>query len=129
MKHLIIAISIAIIVIIAYFMLSQRAVAPVVETTDTSTIETTAVDATASTAVENTENNEDTAENIVIEKSSLSDGQQKALETFGVESDTIVITPEMIACAEEKIGKARVDAIISGDSPTFMEGVSLVSCY
>ncbi len=70
-----------------------------------------------------------TEENVVIPTDSLSDEQLQLLDTFGVEGDEIVITPEMMTCAEEKIGQTRVNEIIEGSTPSFLEGVSLARCY
>ena len=58
----------------------------------------------------------------------LTDSQKKAAETFGIDVDTFVITPAMISCAEVKLGKDRVDAIIAGASPSMTESLSLMAC-
>lgn len=68
-------------------------------------------------------------ESVIIDTTTLSDGQRGVLETFGVEGETIEITPAMLECAKEKIGQERLDAIIAGDTPGFFEGVQLASCY
>lgn len=59
----------------------------------------------------------------------VSDGQRKMLESFGLNPDEVTLTPAMIACAEAKVGKARVAEIMGGATPSFMEGASLVTCY
>lgn len=69
------------------------------------------------------------AEVITVDTDVLSDEQQDLLQTFGIDTDAIEVTADMIVCAEEKIGKERLDAITAGDLPTFFEGLSLASCY
>lgn len=64
-----------------------------------------------------------------IETSQLTPEQRKLLGTFGIDADALVVTADMITCAETKIGKARLDEIFAGATPTFFEGVDLFSCY
>jgi len=65
---------------------------------------------------------------IVIEKEELTGTQQQALETFGIEADSLTITPTMIDCAEKSLGKARVDQIIGGAAPNPLESLKLLGC-
>jgi len=78
------------------------------------------VEDTSTTAVEGS---------VSIEASSLTDGQKRLLSSLGIDSDTITVTPEMIACAETNLGDARVEEITNGATPSFIEGVKLVACY
>lgn len=64
-----------------------------------------------------------------VDTSSLSAGQRQMLEAMGIDADTVNITPEMIACAEAKLGAARIEEIKNGATPSFSEGASLVACY
>lgn len=64
---------------------------------------------------------------IVIQKSNLPEAQQSILTTFGF-GENIVITPEMQACAEAKLGAERLAEIVAGATPSFMEASSLVVC-
>lgn len=64
-----------------------------------------------------------------IDASQLTDGQKKMLAAMGIDPNTIVITQEMIACAEASLGPARVEEIKNGASPSFSEGVKLAACY
>lgn len=132
MKKQIIVIFVAVIVLLGYFFLSEPAVAPTASQ-ETEAVEKDVSDAVESdeTTVSDTENASSSnykVENITVKTESLGDGQQKLLKTFGVEGD-VEITPEMIACAEEKIDKIRLDEIIAGATPTFLEGLALASCY
>lgn len=72
---------------------------------------------------------EEPIETVSIKGSDLPEGQRKLLETLGIDVDTFVVTPQMIACAEEKVGKERLDEIVDGATPSFLEGVSLFNCY
>lgn len=56
--------------------------------------------------------------------------EQRALvESFGIDPDTVHITPAMIACAEAEVGSARLAQIQGGDKPSFTEGMKLMACY
>lgn len=68
-------------------------------------------------------------EGIKVDTATLSDGQKKILNTLGVDTENLVLTPEMVACAEAKIGSARLAEIQAGGSPSFLEGAALVACY
>lgn len=76
-------------------------------------------------------NTQDTSTNggATVNTSSLSDGQRQMLEAMGIDADTVNITPEMVACAEAKLGAARIEEIKNGATPSFSEGASLVGCY
>lgn len=65
----------------------------------------------------------------VISTANLSAGQQKLLSTLGIDASKITITPAMIACAEAKVGAARIAEITGGATPSFSEGLSLLACY
>lgn len=64
---------------------------------------------------------------LVIKKSSLPEAQQSILTTFGFGED-ITITAQMQVCAEAKLDSSRLAEIIAGDTPSFLEASSLVSC-
>jgi len=68
-------------------------------------------------------------EPIVVETAELSDTQKKLLDTFGFEGDTVTITPNMISCAEDAVGKERMDAIVGGASPSPLESLKLLPCF
>lgn len=70
-----------------------------------------------------------TGENVQVDSSMLTDGQQQLLETLGVEPDSITITPAMKTCAEAELGAARLREIQNGATPSFSEGVTLLRCY
>ena len=59
----------------------------------------------------------------------MTDAQRNMLKSFGLDPDTITITPSMVACAEAKVGAARVEEIRNGATPSIMEGASLLGCY
>jgi DNA-binding transcriptional regulator WhiA len=61
--------------------------------------------------------------------SQITDGQRKMLESFGLNPDEVTITPEMVACAEAKLGVTRIKEIQDGATPSFLEGASLITCY
>jgi hypothetical protein len=64
-----------------------------------------------------------------VNANSLSDSQKQMLQSFGIDPNTITITAEMVACAEAKLGAARIEEIKNGATPSFSEGASLVACY
>jgi len=60
----------------------------------------------------------------------FSDKQEKMLEDLGVNVGTLPVNipPEMEACAIEKLGKNRVEEIIGGDTPSFLEIFKAKDC-
>lgn len=68
-------------------------------------------------------------EPLVVDTNTLSPEQKKLLETFGINTNSIEVTADMIICAKAKVGEARFEEILSGSTPTFFEGLSLASCY
>jgi cytoskeletal protein RodZ len=59
---------------------------------------------------------------------SLTPEQKAAAEAAGIDVDSVMITVDMIECARTKISPQRVEEILGGNSPTFMETLSLVGC-
>lgn len=72
---------------------------------------------------------EESAEPIILKTSTLSETQQKMLTTLGYTQDNITITPAMIACAEDSVGKERLNEIIQGSAPSPLESVQLLPCF
>ena len=64
-----------------------------------------------------------------VSQNQLSAEQRALLTKFGIDADSITITAAMIACAEAKIGAARLEEIKAGATPSLSEGASLVACY
>jgi len=64
-----------------------------------------------------------------VNTSNLTPGQRQLIEALGIDANSITITAEMVACAEAKLGTARVEEIKNGATPSFSEGVSLAACY
>ncbi len=64
-----------------------------------------------------------------ISTDSLTPEQRQLLTSLGINAGEIDVTPEMISCAEAKLGVTRVNEIKEGATPTFSEGFILVACY
>jgi hypothetical protein len=58
----------------------------------------------------------------------LSDTQKSVLTASGIDIDTFMITPAMIECGENAIGKDRMFAISEGDAPSVVEVTRLLPC-
>lgn len=86
-------------------------------------------DNSSSTGTTNTAETSSGDDSTPVEASRLTEGQMKMLSAFGIDPNTVNITPEMIVCAENKLGPARIEEIKNGDTPSFTEGVSLAACY
>ena len=71
---------------------------------------------------------EDT-EPIIINTTTLSETQQSILKTFGHNSQTLIITPAMVVCAQDSVGKERLDEIMKGSAPSPLESVKLLACF
>lgn len=65
----------------------------------------------------------------VIPATRLTDAQRSLLKSLGIDADSITVTPQMIACAEAKLGAARITEITNGATPSAAEGFSLLACY
>ena len=68
------------------------------------------------------------AQGIQLDTSAVSDSQKAVAEKVGIDLDAVVITPEMVSCAEQKLGSARVQEIMAGAAPTTLESISLLGC-
>jgi hypothetical protein len=81
-----------------------------------------------STAKE-TENTDSVTEE-VDKAPNLSPAQEKALETVGIDPAAVPqsFTPEQLTCFEAVLGKARVDEIKAGDTPSATEFFKAKSC-
>lgn len=58
----------------------------------------------------------------------LSDEQKSLLGKVGINTQTFVLTNQMVSCASEKLGSDRVAAITGGGSPTLFEVTKLLPC-
>lgn len=83
---------------------------------------------TAPTTDSNTAETQDSS-GTTINTDNLTDSQRQMLKALGIDADNITITPQMVACAEAKLGAARIEEIKNGASPSFSEGAALVACY
>ena len=79
--------------------------------------------------MEGSDNVENTSGETGNASSNMTEGQRKMLSSMGINPDQVNITPQMIACAEAKLGAERTEEIKNGATPTFSEGASLVACY
>jgi len=67
-------------------------------------------------------------EGIKIDTSEITDEQKALAQRIGINLDEVIITSEMISCAEQKLGSARIEEISAGESPTTLESISLLGC-
>lgn len=58
----------------------------------------------------------------------LTDQQKNALSGVGIDVNTFVLTQPMLECGAGKIGEARIEAIVGGEAPTFMETTKMLPC-
>lgn len=68
-------------------------------------------------------------EPVTIETTKLPESQQEVLKSFGYGSETITITSDMVSCAEDSIGKKRLEEILNGGAPTPLESIKLIPCF
>ena len=71
----------------------------------------------------------DTKAAVNVSSDTLTDSQKKMLESFGVDTEAITVTATMVACAEAKLGKTRIEEIKNGATPSMLESASLLTCY
>ena len=65
---------------------------------------------------------------IALSSLSLSDEQKAALGKVGIDASTFVLTETMLECGVGKIGADRIEAIVGGQAPTFMETTKMLPC-
>ncbi|MFM2374471.1 MAG: hypothetical protein RLZZ234_466 [Candidatus Parcubacteria bacterium] len=65
---------------------------------------------------------------ITVSTSDLSEGQQKVLQTLGIDDQSITITPEAVMCATAALGETRAGELKAGAAPSLSEGLTLLSC-
>ncbi len=65
---------------------------------------------------------------IPLKDLSLEGAQKKALEVAGIDTETFVISKDMLICAEEKLGAQRVAEFIAGEAPGVIEIGKLLPC-
>ena len=58
----------------------------------------------------------------------LSDTQKSTLQKVGINTQSFVITKDMLACSVKKLGAQRTQALIGGDSPSIIEITTLTPC-
>ncbi len=58
----------------------------------------------------------------------LTDSQKSALGNVGIDVNTFVLTQPMLECGAEKIGNDRIEAIVGGAAPSFMETTQMLPC-
>ncbi len=66
---------------------------------------------------------------ISVDLSALSVEQKAVAGTLGFTDDAVTISPEVIACVESAFGLERLTAIIDGETPTILEGISAIACF
>jgi flagellar basal body-associated protein FliL len=66
---------------------------------------------------------------ITVQTNTLTETQQKILKGFGYTQSTLTITPAMVTCAEEAVGKARLAEIMDGATPSTFESMKLLPCF
>ena len=67
-------------------------------------------------------------EGLKIDSSAITDEQKVMAEKVGIDLDGVAITPEMVGCAEKKLGEGRLQEIMDGASPSVLESMSLLGC-
>lgn len=58
----------------------------------------------------------------------LTDAQKNAITAVGIEVETFTLTQSMLECGSEKIGIDRIEAMVGGGAPTFLEVTKLLPC-
>lgn len=67
-------------------------------------------------------------EGIPLSSLPLSESQRTSIEKVGINVDTFIITPTMVECGEGRLGVERMQEIIGGAAPSFIESLALTTC-
>lgn len=97
-------------------------VSPVVEQVDAD------LDAPAQQTFNGSVANTVPAEGVALPPDALSVQQKAIAESLGINVDSFVLTPQMVECAEEKLGTTRIEEIMAGDAPSILESARLAPC-
>jgi hypothetical protein len=65
---------------------------------------------------------------IPLSQLKLTDEQKSLLKKVGIDSQTFILTKDMLTCASGKLGDERVASIAAGSSPTVFEVTRLLPC-
>ncbi len=65
---------------------------------------------------------------IPLKDLSIEEAQQRALEVAGIDTETFVISKEMILCAEEKLGTEKIAAFVAGETPGVLDITKMIPC-
>lgn len=84
---------------------------------------------TVAAPVANTGSSTEEFKPVTITADQLTPGQRKVLETLGIDTTSVTVTPEMMACAEAGVGSARYKEIVAGATPSIGEGLTLLACF
>lgn len=84
---------------------------------------------TATTPLVNTGSSTEEFKPVTITADQLTPGQRKVLETLGIDTTSVMVTAEMMACAETGVGSARYKEIVAGATPSIGEGLTLLACF
>jgi hypothetical protein len=58
----------------------------------------------------------------------LNETQKTTLQKVGIDTQSFIITKDMVACSVEKLGAERTQALIEGASPSLIEITTLTPC-
>lgn len=58
----------------------------------------------------------------------LNETQKATLQKVGIDTQSFVITKDMVACSAEKLGPERTQALMAGASPSLIEITTLTPC-
>jgi hypothetical protein len=87
------------------------------------------INATASLATNESTTTLDIPEQgIPLKTLSLEGAQKKAVEAVGINTETFVITKDMLQCARDTVGADRVSAFMAGEAPSVFEIAKLLPC-
>ncbi len=67
-------------------------------------------------------------EGLPLKNLALGSAQKKALEAVGIDTETFIISNEMLTCAEDKLGAQRIAGFVAGEAPSVIETGKLLPC-
>jgi hypothetical protein len=65
---------------------------------------------------------------ITVSTENLPASQQKVLDTLGIGTQSITVTPKAVECAVTALGSVRALELKEGGTPTIAEGLTLLAC-
>jgi hypothetical protein len=112
------------------YFIAQTAKQPIATTTQETSDEEPSVTAEtqAITPAPDTREALASQEGLPVRDLPLTEGQEALATSLGLNTEQMVLSPEVVACAEDSLGSERYQALLAGETPGPLEAAKLLVC-